>query len=213
MNRLLAILSAWLMTAPVLAWAQETVPEQALEGAIDEAVHEEVVQHEGGGGLPQFNPDTWPSQIFWLAVSFTFLYFFFAKFILPRLGSTIEARANKIETDIKTAEALSAQAEQIRLGYEAELKRAAGKASSDMKEIDEAAKAKLASSLADFRKKYENEVAAVESRLEQSKVAAMGDMQSIAADIAAQAAEKIAGIKADSAQAQSVVQSLKNKAA
>jgi hypothetical protein len=38
-------------------------------------------------------------------------------------------------------------------------------------------------------------------------------MQKLAAEIAAQAAEKIAGIPADPTQAENVVQSIKNKAA
>ena len=82
-----------------------------------------------------------------------------------------------------------------------------------MKEIDDAAKAKLASSLADFRSRYETEVASVDQRLDQAKQTAMSDMQMVAAEIAAQAAEKIAGIPADQSQAHDVVKSLKNKAA
>lgn len=212
MRRYLAILSAYLVTT-LPALAQDTAPEQAMEHAVDESVVEEVHQAHEGSGLPQFNPDTWASQIFWLAISFTFLYFFFSRFILPSLTNTIENRANKIKTDIQTAEQLSAQADQIRLGYEAELKKAAGKASSDMKIIDEEAKAKLAQSLADFRGRYETEVEAVEKRLETSKQAALIDMQKLAAEIAAKAAEKIAGIPADQSQADTIVQSIKNKAA
>lgn len=212
MNRLLALLSAFIV-ASLPAIAQETVPEEAMEHAVNEAVVEEVHQAHEGGGLPQFNPDTWASQIFWLAISFAILYVFFSKFILPSLGKTIENRTNKIQNDIKAAEEISAKAEQIRMDYEAELKRAAGKASSDMKAIDEEAKAKLAKSLADFRSRYEMEVEQVESRLEKSKQDVLVDMQKIAAEIAAKAAEKIAGIPADQTQAETVVQSIKNKAA
>lgn len=215
MNRLFSRLSAFFVTMlPVAAYAQETAPEAALETSVEETYAEEIHQtHEGSGGLPQFNPDSWPSQIFWLAVSFIILYVFFAKVVLPRLGGTIEARENKIKGDLLAAEELSARAEAIRLGYENELKQASIKISADMKEIDDAAKAKLASSLADFRARYEAEVSSVDQRLDQTKQTAMSDMQNVAAEIAAQAAEKIAGIQADASQAQDVVKSLKNKAA
>lgn len=215
MNRFFLNFSAFILTMlPAMVFAQTSAPEAALEESVEETYVEEIHQtHEGSGGLPQFNPDSWPSQIFWLAVSFIVLYAFFAKVVLPRLGGTIEARENKIKGDILAAEELSARAESIRLGYENELKQASIKISSDMKEIDDAAKARLASSLADFRSRYEAEVASVDQRLEQSKQAALSDMQTVAADIAAQAAEKIAGIPADQSQAHDVVKSLKNKAA
>ncbi len=212
MIRLFATLSALIVTS-LPSFAQETAPEQALEHAVDEAVIEEVHQAHEGGGLPQFNPETWASQIFWLAISFAFLYFFFSKFILPSMTSTIEKRTNKIQADIKAAEELSSKAEQIRLGYEAEFKIASGKAAADIKSIDEEAKTKLANSLADFRSRYEAEIKSVEQRLEISKEVALSDMNKLAAEIASQAAQKIAGISADPSQADSIVQSIKNKAA
>ncbi|PZP54976.1 MAG: hypothetical protein DI586_08295 [Micavibrio aeruginosavorus] len=212
MIRLFATFSALLFTS-LPSFAQETAPEQALEHAVDEAVVEEVHQAHDGGGLPQFNPETWASQIFWLAISFAFLYFFFSKFILPSLTATIEKRTDKIQGDIKAAENLSSRAEQIRLAYEAEFKMASGKATADIKAIDDEAKAKLANSLTEFRARYEAEIKTVEQRLEDSKEAVLGDMNKLAAEIAAQAAQKIAGISADPSQADSIVQSIKNKAA
>lgn len=223
MNRLLAYVSAFVISSmPVMAWAQEAPAEKALEHSVDKAVEppvegavHEVVKtgaHEGGG-LPQFNTHTWPSQIFWLAITFGVLYFFFSKVILPSMTSTFTARADKITGDIKAAEEISAKAQQIKEGYEAELKKASSKASSDMKAIEEESKNKLAAFMNDFRNKTQSEVASVETRIEKSKTVAMEDMQKIAAELAAQAAEKIAGIPADSAQAENVVRSLKNKAA
>lgn len=215
MNRFFSTLSAYLIAMlPVAAYAQETAPEAALENSVDETYAEEIHQaHEGSSGLPQFNPESWPSQIFWLAISFVLLYAFFAKIILPALSSTLEARENKIQGDIRTAEELSAQAEAIKFGYETELKQTSASISSQMKEIDDAAKAKLATSLNEFRSRYETEVTASETRLESAKQSAMADMQKVAAEIAAVAAEKIAGIPADRSQAEDVVKSLKNKAA
>ncbi len=202
MSRIPLHISAFIFASlPSLAWAEEAAP---VEGAAP--------AHEGGG-LPQFNTHTWPSQIFWLVVTFGFAYFFFSKLILPSMTSTLTARADKISGDIKAAEHMSHQAQLVKDNYESELKKASGKASADMKEIDEAAKAKLAASLQAFRDKSQAEISKVEQSIEKSKAVAMEDMQKIAAEIAAQAAQKIAGIPADSAQAENVVRSLKNKAA
>ena len=39
-------------------------------------------------GLPQFNPEFFSSQLFWLAVTFFGLYMFLSKVALPRPGVT-----------------------------------------------------------------------------------------------------------------------------
>ena len=42
--------------------------------------------HGNSGGLPQLEFDTYPSQVFWLVITFLILYFLCAKVFLPRLG-------------------------------------------------------------------------------------------------------------------------------
>ena len=170
---------------------------------------------ESSAGLPQFDPTWWPSQILWLALCFAVLYFFFSRSALPRLSGILESRRQRIESDMKAAEDFSAKAEEIRLQYEQALKKASLAASETIKTIDDAARDKLATALVDFRQRYDEQVAETETRLAKSASTAMAEMNGIAAEIAAQAAEKIAGIPADQSQAESVVRSLsqKNKAA
>lgn len=164
------------------------------------------------GGLPQFDPSSWPSQIVWLVLTFAVLYFIFARFTLPRLTSIKEARRAKIEGDMKAAEAASAEAEKIKEDFERSLRQAATEASATVKEADDAAKARLATAIADYRSRYDAEVAKTESRLADASKTALEGMNKIAAEVAAQAAEKIAGIPADHSQAESVVRSLSQKA-
>lgn len=167
---------------------------------------------EASAGLPQFDPTWWPSQIFWLALCFAFLYIVFSRKTLPQIGSILEARRTHIENDMRMAEELSAKAEKVKADYEQALKKSAADASATIKAVDDAAKEKLATALADFRTRYEAEITKTETRLQQSTATAMGDMDRIAAEIAADAAEKIAGIPADHTQAENVVRSLSQKA-
>lgn len=170
-------------------------------------------QHaSSAGGLPQFDPSSWPSQIFWLAICFAVLYLIFSRVTLPRFGGIIEARRAKIEGDMKTAETASAEAERIKEQFELSLRQAATDASATIKEADDEAKARLAAAVADFRTRYDAEIAKTEARLVDATRTAMEDMNKIAAEVAAQAAEKIAGIPADHSQAESVVRSLSQKA-
>jgi F-type H+-transporting ATPase subunit b len=164
------------------------------------------------GGLPQFDPSSWPSQLFWLAICFAVLYLIFSRVTLPRISGIMDARRAKIEGDMKAAEMASAEAERIKEQFELSLRHAATDASATVKEADDAAKARLAAAVADFRMKYDAETAKTEARLAEATRTAMEGMNKVAAEVAAQAAEKIAGIPADHTQAESVVRSLNQKA-
>ena len=56
------------------------------------------------GGMPQLNPEFWISQIFWLTLSFGFLFIILSKFILPKISNNLELRKSQILENIETAE-------------------------------------------------------------------------------------------------------------
>jgi len=72
-------------------------------------------------GLPQMDISTFPSQIFWLIVTFSILYIFMWKFVIPKLRITIEERRDKISNDINEAEKLKSEAEEILNKYESKI--------------------------------------------------------------------------------------------
>lgn len=169
---------------------------------------EEASHH---GGLPQFNPASWPSQIFWLAVFFTVMYFAFGKSIIPSLGNTIELRTSHITDNIKKAETLSKEAEILRTEIDKAMNSAGQIAREDITSAESTAKANLSSALTEFRSHYEAQIAATEQAIMAAKSAAMIDMEQIVVSLAQQAAEKIAGIPASESGAESVVKSLSQK--
>jgi len=61
--------------------------------------------------VPQLDPEFFVSQLFWLVVTFSFLLFFLWKVSLPRIGSVLEKRENKINNDIEAAKQLQIEAE------------------------------------------------------------------------------------------------------
>ena len=56
------------------------------------------------GGMPQLDPEFWISQIFWLTITFGFLYLVLSKFILPKISSNLELRKSQIQENIEAAE-------------------------------------------------------------------------------------------------------------
>lgn len=129
-----------------------------------------TVAHEGGGHggtFPPFDPSTFPSQLFWLAIVFIALYVLMAKKVIPQIAGILEARAAKIAGDLVEAEKAKADTDAAIASYEASLAAARNKAnaiahetrSKVAHEIDgrrHAAEAQLAAKLTDTEKHIED---------------------------------------------------------
>ena len=61
---------------------------------------------------------TFPSQLFWLIITFGILYLFMWRTAIPKLRNTIEERQDKILLDINEAEKLKSEAEETLREYE-----------------------------------------------------------------------------------------------
>ena len=74
--------------------------------------------------MPQLNPEFYISQLFWLIVSFTFLFIFLWRISLPRISSVLEKRASKINEDIKISKQYQTEAEEIQTSIDNQLREA-----------------------------------------------------------------------------------------
>ena len=63
----------------------------------------EVLAAESGG-MPQLDPEFWISQIFWLTLTFGFLYIILSKIILPKISANLELRKSQIQENIEAAD-------------------------------------------------------------------------------------------------------------
>lgn len=201
MKTLAASLFAFVAYAP-LAFA---------EPAQDAGAH----GHEAAassGGLPQFDPTWFPSQIFWLTAAFFVLYLFFSKKTLPEISSVIENRRNHIRSDLDMAEKLTADAEAVQTAYENGLQSARDQAHQAVIDVETSMKDRGATEYEAFRKRSESAIVAAEKRIDAAKAAAMDDMNTIAAEVAAEAVKKIIGTSMDVQKAKSIVESLTGKA-
>ena len=106
--------------------------------------------------MPQLNPEFFVSQLFWLVITFSFLFFFLWKISLPRIGSVIEKRENKINNDLEIAKQLQTEAEDIQKQIEQELKSTREK-TTDL----------IRSSTVNFQNNTSEELAQLEKKLNQ----------------------------------------------
>ena len=91
-----------------------------------EAAHDAAEQ--ASGGLPQLDFTSFPSQIFWLAVTLFVLFQLMSKVALPRISSVLEERADAIADDLDRAEDFRRQAAEAEASYAQALADARAKA-------------------------------------------------------------------------------------
>ena len=68
-------------------------------------------------GMPQLDPGVWVPQIFWLIITFGFLYVVISKVVFPRLSESIEQRNDYISDLLDEAKKLSEQTEKLNKEY------------------------------------------------------------------------------------------------
>ena len=73
----------------------------------------------GKSGFPPFDTTTYPSQIFWLTVTFVALLIVMWKLAGPRIGGVIAERKGRIQTELAKAEEHRKEAERAAAAYQA----------------------------------------------------------------------------------------------
>ena len=68
--------------------------------------------------MPQLEITTYPSQIFWLVVSFLILYLIMSRIIIPKISFVIKKRESEIKNNIHIAEQIYKDTEIINDEFE-----------------------------------------------------------------------------------------------
>jgi F-type H+-transporting ATPase subunit b len=129
------------------------------------ALAAEPVPGEEEGGLPQLNTETYASQVFWLLIAFAVLYLLMARVFLPRLGSVIEERRQRIADDFDKAAEFKRQAEDAEATYKQALADAQARAARIAQETRDQIDAEIREMQAETDTKLEAEIAAAEERI------------------------------------------------
>lgn len=160
---------------------------------------------EAKAGLPQFDPATITEQVFWLVVLFAIFYFLMARVALPRLTAVLESRQSRIDSDLDQAQKLKAEAEIALQEFETLMADARAKA----QDIHSEARQKIAAQSAERQAKVEADLAQeaqdAEARISAAVEAAMGEMKTVSADIAAGITHKLVGLNVDGSTAEAAV--------
>jgi F-type H+-transporting ATPase subunit b len=161
--------------------------------------------------MPQLNPLDWGPQLIWLVITFGVLYALMKWVALPRIGSLIEARQARIAQDLAMADKLRRDTDAAIAAYEQALAEAKQRAH----KIAEEGRTKLNEELAAERAKLEKELAAkaqeAEARIRAAKDSALKDVNTVAAEVAADIVRQLIGVAPSGAEVAKAVAAAREK--
>jgi len=143
--------------------------------------------------MPQLDLATFPSQIFWLAISFALLYLLMAKFALPRIERIVAARRGRVDGDLERASRLQAEAETVMAAYEKALSEARMQAQATIKVTLDRLNAVASERQAQAGAQLAKRLAEAERRIAAEKARALADLPEMAAEVARIAVARLAG--------------------
>ena len=160
---------------------------------------------DNAAGLPQLKIETWPSQLFWLAVIFGLGYIFMSRVVTPRIGMVLEERRSRLDDDLARAREASAEAATTRAGYEASLEETRAQAAEFARKASAEALANAEAVEARAAKRLTTKVGKAEKKLAEDRAEAESNLASVASEAAIAVAAQITGVKATAAQADKAV--------
>ena len=146
--------------------------------------------------MPQLDPASFPSQLFWLALTFIPLFLVLWKVALPKVAAVIAAREARIRDDLAEASRLRDEAKEAEARYEATLKEAHERAREELRRAAQALAVEAAERHAQLARELADNIAAAEARIASARAAAMANIESVAGEAAREATERLIGIKA-----------------
>ena len=151
----------------------------------------------GGGGLPQLNPNTFATQLFWLAASFFILYFMLFGVALPRVEEVLNAREGRISWDITKADEIRNESNAILAATDRMLERTRAQAQEIVSRTSGQGYASGKMLMERFDIELLRRTREAENRILTAKNAALGELDKTATDLAHQVAARLAGIEID----------------
>jgi len=148
--------------------------------------------------MPQLDASSFPSQLFWLTVSFVMLYVLLARALLPRVQSVLVMRKRTMESDVEQSEQLKSEAARAEEQYERALLEARTKSQAMLM----AAQAEIAACAAKRRTELdvsiEKKLAESDAVIRSAKQAVSDKLTPVASELASLIVEVLVHQKPDS---------------
>ena len=163
----------------------------------DSGTHEKV--------FPPLDPTTFAPQLVWLAITFVVLYLIMSRVALPRIGTVIEERRDRIASDLDEAEQTKKDTEEAIAAYEQALAEARARAHSIAQETRDKLGAEVEAERAEVEQQIAAKMSDAEARILASKESALAHVNEVAATTAEAIVKELIGGKVTTAELNAAV--------
>lgn len=134
--------------------------------------------------MPQLDFSVFPSQLFWLCISFFTMLFIMSKLIIPRIAEMINLRQEKIDGDLEKAAQIKTRAEAALDKYHEALAKATNEANQSLQKTQQELKNMIERREAELTNELNRQIADGEQKIKSGRDKAVKQVQGIAADLA-----------------------------
>ena len=163
------------------------------------------------GGMPQLNPEFWISQIFWLTITFGFLYVILSKLILPKISANLEIRKSQISDNVEAAENHGKESEIKIAEYEKKVQNSRNEAKSYFKQAREELLKNINLKKNSLEKELNEEIQKAESEIKELRDRAPEKINKIAVETSADLLQQLIGADVNSSSISAIVDDLSKK--
>ena len=142
--------------------------------------------------MPHLAFETFAGQAFWLLISFSALYLLASRVLLPNVASVIDARAEKIASDIETAEAAKNGTIKAQQKHQDLLAKATAEARKTLDEALKKTEANIDIKRKELQTQVDKSLNAAEKKINEIEQESAGIVSKVSGDIAKIMAEKAA---------------------
>ncbi len=158
--------------------------------------------------MPQLDPTSFPTQLFWLAVIFVVLLILMAKVGLPRVREVVDTRAAKIDGDLAAAADARSRSEGLLAEYEKSLASARAEAQATIRTMAETMAKEQARREHELMEQLNVEARSAEARIVAAKNQALANVRQIAVEAAQAATARLVGDSLPAAEVEAAVTSV-----
>jgi F-type H+-transporting ATPase subunit b len=144
-------------------------------------------------GFPPFKTETFPSQLFWLVLTFAFLFVVLWRLATPRIAGVITTRRNRIADDLAEAQKHRGDAEAASAAYQTALAGARARAHALAEENRKGIHAEIDRAKAAADTKARDDIARAEARIAATRDEAKSHVVQAAQDAVVQIVARLTG--------------------
>jgi F-type H+-transporting ATPase subunit b len=157
-------------------------------------------EEAASSAFPPFDFSTFPSQIFWLVLTFGVMYVVLSRVILPKMENTLARRADQIAGDLDQAAKLTEEVAAVSAASERRMAEARARARDLAAKARSEADVEIARATDQADIEIGNRLSAATARLSQARTEALANVGSIALETAPAIVQRLTGAKVTATQ-------------